>query len=191
MNRKISTARKNKTDIIKPKTPARQGNWNKQKNKQTINPLYEEQYHTTTTTTTTTTDLPRWMDSIELLFLHLPTLKPTLRMNYIRARGIDDEDFKSSQSPSSHRTTNSLSRAISTATSQHRQEEKQNLQKVNSINALDLFFFQFRVYSRCFNTIRILYTLFLRVNTFWLLTLCFFFLFLPGQNRQMDEFMYY
>jgi len=74
MNWKISTARKNKTDIIKPKTPARQGNWNKQKNKQTINPLYEEQYHTTTTTTTTTTDLPRWMDSIELLFLHLPTL---------------------------------------------------------------------------------------------------------------------
>jgi len=46
---------------------------NKRTNKQTINPLYEEQYHTTTTTTTTT-DLPRWMDSIELLFLHLPTL---------------------------------------------------------------------------------------------------------------------
>merc|ERR1712179_711755 len=51
---------------------------------------------------------------------------------------------------------------------------KQNQQKVNSINALDIFFFQFRVYSRCFNTIRILYTLFLRVNTFRLLTLSFF-----------------
>merc|ERR1711951_60541 len=114
-------------------------------------------------------------DSIELLFLHGTNFKPTLRMNYIRARGIDDEDFKSSQSPSSNRTTNSLSRAISTATSQHRQEEKQNQQKVNSINALDLFFFQFRVYSRCFNTIRILYNLFLRVNTFWLLTLLVFF----------------
>jgi len=107
------------------------------------------------------------MDSIELLFLHLPTLKPTLRMNYIRARGIDDEDFKSSQSASSNRTTNSLSRAISTATSQHRQEENKIYKKsIQSMPWIYLFFFQFRVYSRCFNTIRILYTLFLRVNTF-------------------------
>jgi len=113
---------------------------NKRTNRQTINPLYEEQYHTTTTTMTTT-DLPRWMDSIELLFLHLPTLQPTLRMNYIRARGIDDEDFKSSQSPSSNRTTNSLSRAISTATSQHRQEEnKVNKKSIQSMPWIYFFF---------------------------------------------------
>jgi len=86
-------------------------------------------------------------------------------MNYIRARGIDDEDFKSSQSPPSSDYQLPLSRNFNRyfATSARR---KQNLQKVNLINALDLFFFQFRVYSRCFNTIRILYNLFLRVNTF-------------------------
>jgi len=139
MNRKISTARKNKTDIIKPKTPARQGNWNKQKNKQTINPLYEEQYHTTTTTTTTT-DLPRWMDSIELLFLHLPTLNR--RWEWITS-GLEGSTTRISnrvKSPPSSDHQLPLSRNFNRnfATSARR---KQNLQKVNSINALDLFFF--------------------------------------------------
>jgi len=118
---------------------------NKQ-NKQTNNPLYEEQYHTTTTTTTIT-DLPRWMDSIELLFLHLPTLNR--RWEWITS-GLEGSTTRISnrvKSPPSSDHQLPLSRNFNRnfATSAGR---KQNLQKVNSINALDLFFFSIpRVFS--------------------------------------------
>jgi len=109
-------------------------------------------------------------------------------------RGIDDEDLNRVKRRH-HPTTNSLSRAITTATSTsaRRRYKESTKSQFNQCLGSFSFFFQLRVYSRCFNTIRILYTLFLRVNTFWLLTLWLFFskLFLPGQNRQMDGFMYY
>jgi len=140
MNWKISTARKNKTDIIKPKTPARQGNWNKQKNKQTNNQSVI--WRTIPYNNNNDDDWSSALNGQHWTFVSPSTnFKPTLRMNYIRARGIDDEDFKSSQSPSSNRTTNSLSRAISTATSQHRQEEnKINKKSIQSMPWIYFFF---------------------------------------------------
>jgi len=140
MNRKISTARKNQTDIIKPKTPARQGNWNKQKNKQTNNQSVI--WRTIPYNNNNDDDWSSALNGQHCTFVSPSTnFKPTLRMNYIRARGIDDEDFKSSQSPSSNRTTNSLSRAISTATSQHRQEENKIYKK--SIQSMPWIYFIF------------------------------------------------
>jgi len=95
MNRKISTARKNKTDIIKPKTPARQGNWNKQTkqtNKQSVI------WRTIPYNNNNDDDWSSALNGQHWTFVSPSTnFKPTLRMNYIRARGIDDEDFKSSQ----------------------------------------------------------------------------------------------
>jgi len=87
-------------------------------------------------------------------------------MNYIRARGIDDEDFKSSQVTAViGPPTPSLAQFQPQLRNIGKKKTKSTKSQFNQCLG-SFFFFQFRVYSRCFNTIRILYTLFLRVNTF-------------------------
>jgi len=142
MNWKISTARKNKTDIIKPKTPARQGNWNKKRtNKQTIN----QSVIWRTIPYNNNNNDDDWSSALNgqhWTFVSPSTNFKTDVENELhpgsrdRRRGFQIESISVIKSDHQLPLSRNFNRNFATSA-----RRKQNLQKVNSINALDLSFF--------------------------------------------------